>query len=180
MSRETNGFLCNTYPVCYQPTLFSKISAHSVWKKSYSSQARKVLYFYSWPRCGSLTFVANNITTGYQIWLICIRCVWFHFRIGRNGIGKNTLLYRSCIGAIFTRSNTVLISSSSSGDSRSVTLTPGHIDIINMTWGRGQWPSCFWKLGWFPCARYLEKSVFSLKRWEKFPRLKESRATLAC
>ena len=47
------------------------------------------LLCYSWPWWGSLTFVANNTTTGYQFWLICIRCMWFHFRIGQNGIGKN-------------------------------------------------------------------------------------------
>ncbi len=30
---------------------------------------------------------------------------------------------------------------------------------IRMTWGRGQWPMDFRKSGWFPCARYSEKSV---------------------
>ncbi len=51
---------------------------------------------HSWPRRGSLTFVAIDRITGYQFWLICIRRMWFHFRIGQNGIGKNTLLlYRS-------------------------------------------------------------------------------------
>ena len=39
----------------------------------------------------SLTFVAINRTTRYQFWLICISCMWFHFRIGQNGIGKNPL-----------------------------------------------------------------------------------------
>ncbi len=54
------------------------------------------LLYYSWPRCGSLTFVAINRITGYQFWLLCIRCMWFQYRIGQNGIGKNTLkLYRS-------------------------------------------------------------------------------------
>ncbi len=28
---------------------------------------------------------------GTSFVLICIGCMWFHFRIGQNGIGKNTL-----------------------------------------------------------------------------------------
>ncbi len=40
----------------------------------------------SWPRCGSLTLVPINRISRYQFWLIYIRCMWFHFRIGRNGI----------------------------------------------------------------------------------------------
>ena len=31
-------------------------------------------------------------------------CMWFHFRIGQNGMGK---IHCSCISAIITRSNTV-------------------------------------------------------------------------
>ena len=64
------------------------------------------LLCYSWPRCGSLTCVAINRTTGYQLLLICFRCMWFHVRIGQNGIGK---IHFSCIGALITRSKTVLI-----------------------------------------------------------------------
>ena len=60
------------------------------------------LLCYSWPRSGSLT-VPIYRTTGYQFWLICIRCMWFHIRIGQNGIGK---IHCSCIGVIIIRSKT--------------------------------------------------------------------------
>ncbi len=46
-----------------------------------------------------------NSNTGYQFWLICIRCMWFHFRIGQNGI------HCSCIGALITWSQTASVMS---------------------------------------------------------------------
>ncbi len=54
-----------------------------------SKSGRKIflqlkLLCYSWNRCGSFTFVAINITTWYLFWLICIRFMWFQFRIGQN------------------------------------------------------------------------------------------------
>ncbi len=62
------------------------------------------LLCYSWPRCGSLTFVAIYRTTRYQFWFIIIRCMWFHFRIG-----QNEKIHCSCIGAIITRSKTEMV-----------------------------------------------------------------------
>ncbi len=44
----------------------------------------------------SLTFDAINVTTRHQFWLLCMKCMWFHTRIGQNCIGENILkLYRS-------------------------------------------------------------------------------------
>ena len=106
--------------------LLGHISLFALWKNIYGSPISVPYWMmdavgklfintqYSWIlhqrwkmlQFGSKLFIINNPshllllyrTTGYQFWLICIRCMWFQLRID----------HCSCIGAISTRSKIVL------------------------------------------------------------------------
>ncbi len=111
-----NRFICSD--LHFSTTVWKQAIHCKKWQQNFL--ATKIALLFMAYRCGSLTFVAINRTTGYQFSLIYnqqllwsllwtpgdgLKCMWFKFRIGQNGIGK---IHCSFIGAFVTRSKTAL------------------------------------------------------------------------
>ena len=95
-----------TIPACYSATLyaqtygtFQKLQKNVIWNMRTSLNMLNC-HIHRFDSLGHIYRFYNRILFS-EFCLICIRCMWFHFRISQNGMGK---MHSSCLGAIITRS----------------------------------------------------------------------------